>query len=306
MRVNQTLSEDLKVKPLTGEEVIRFKLVNAFRKEVEREGHSVPEVYALSRSCSVVDPYAKGGVRTVVIGNVVSEESRELPDGSMRMFPKLKPVEFIRGFCTLTANDNGTYEYLMRRKDNESNKFRNVMGGKGKKMTFKIVDDKDEIAAIKIQDEMRYEAEKLVREMRDPVKIKALASKLNTHPNKAVHIPSYNPGIGNAGENIEAIKMELISRTKLYAKIVIYSTGDATSMLKVQIAEALNFGVLYFDKDAYYLLGSSIKELHKPDAGEDKLEDLMKFLMSEEGAISYQEFSQALKKALTGTGSVTN
>lgn len=303
MNPNEVLSEKLRVKKIQSEERIVFQLMNAFKKDHGREGNTVPEVYALSKQCSVVDPYAVGGPRSVMIGNVESVMPQELPDGKTLMKPVLKPVEFIRGFCVLNQDKMNTYFYLMRRKDNDSNPFRMIMGGRSKQAVFKLVEDKKEISNQLMLEDLRYEAEKLVRETRDVLKLKAIAEKLNKSPDQRLWITSYRPGVL---EDSQAIKLDLIQRVKTFPKAIIYASGDQQSMLRVQIHEALNFGVLMMENSTYYLIGKDLKELYKPSPDEEKIESLIKYFMSAEGNLAYAEFSKTLKEALKTVGSIVN
>lgn len=310
MNPNSVLSEELRVKKgLTGEETAVFKLVNAFKKEHDRDGNSVPEVYAFSPRITVTDPYFKGPdkkprARQVTIGNVVTWETIDLPDGQSKTRPVTKPVEFVRGFFTCNAQKNETFEYLMRRPDNESNPFRAVMGGKTKAVKFKLVDDKKEISNVLMMEELIYQATVLVREMRDPLKLKALAEKLNKSPDANMHIRAYNSVTGNG--DVSAIKLELIQRVKLYPKAILYAGGEAKDMVKVQVFEGINFGIIIFEAGSYFLLGKELEELFKPEPDKDKVESLIEYFMSEEGKEAYAKFATVLKTALKSVGSIVN
>lgn len=304
MNPNSVLSEKLRVKKLlTGDEKVVFKLINAFKKEIGREGNSVPEVYAFSKMKDVIDPWGgpNGTPKTVVIGNVIANEPFELPDGRMMMKPVCKPVEFIRGFLTLGADRNATLEYVMRRPDCQDNPYWKAMGGKAGGHKFKMVNDKKEINEQLHVEELRWQAETLIRTARDPLVVKAIAEKLNQSQDERLHVLSYAPSVGR--EDFTQIKLELIQKVKLYPKQVIYASGDKKAMTKVEALEAINFGVLSYTDGAYMLIGKkNIEPIFTPGPDEDRVDALIEHLLSEDGRKDYAKVAVELKNALQPVG----
>lgn len=289
---NETLSEELKVQPLKEGEVAWFKLVNAFKKAHDREGVNVPEVYLTSDRQYVRDPFKN---KRVTIGNVISTEDKEGANGQMFTKKITKGVEFLRGITRVRADEFETFQYLMRRKDNESNTYAKAMGGR--KMVFKLVDDKKEISEALMTEDLQFHMQKLIRETKDPLKLKAWAAKLNKSADKSLHIKSYNPASGE--ENTQAIKLELMQVGKINPKAVMYAADDATCKVRIQIMEALNFGVAFFEEGAYWVIKKDKpEELFRPDADAEKLESFVEYCMSEAGKTTYVSINQALKKAL--------
>ncbi len=296
------LSENLRVKetPIKADEAVFFKLINADKIDMSRDDgkgtYLQPEVYQISDRITVTDPYAKGGPRKVVIGNVVGANPVELPDGNTVMKEALKGVQFIRGYAKVSSADWATYCYLMRRPDNDSNPFRKAMGGK--KVLFKKVEEKKEINDLLMLEDMAYQAQKIVRETKDPVKIKSIAAALNKGADQRYHIPSYQPGVR---EDIPAIKLELIQRAKSFPKAVIYASGDEIAKVKIQVMEAMNFGIVIYNEKAFFLVGKEYKQLLQTEPDSDKVDQLVDFFTSEEGGKLYAEFAQLLTKAMSGS-----
>lgn len=301
---NDVLSQELQVKKLLKDnEVAIFVLTNFNKKEVGRDESTCPEVYSFSKKKTVNDPYTgpKNNIaRRVVIGNVISTESVDIPGREPYLKPVTQSVEFVRGYKICNAQQNETYQYLMRRAENESNPYRMMMAieAREKKALFKLTNDKKEISNALILEDIKYAAQKLIRETISATDLKALAHKLNEHPDVRLHVRAYNPPIS---EDLQAIKLDLLQKVPLFAKAIIYASKDPKSQIKVQILESVNAGVLVFDEGAFRLLGSEATELHRPGADEDKTESLMKFFMEggKEGQEAYHEkFVKVLKKAL--------
>lgn len=300
MSPNTVLSEKLQVTPLLKEgESATFILMNAGKKEPGREEPSTPQIWKLAGKHNVTDPYDKFNNQRKTIGNVigtipVTEKGRPKTDsqGQPIMIDEIVGVEFYKGVKTVTAEQNNTYAYLMRRKDNASNPFRVIMGGKTVRAVFKLVDDVKELQDILQMKEINFVAQKLVRESTFS-QLKAIATKMNTSADKKLHISSLESG------EPSAIKLEMIQKAESYAKFVIACSDDQPSRLKVQIYECLKLGLLRFDKETYWLLGKDYVEIHKPAPDKDSVESLMEYFMKDEtGKGKYQSMAEALKKVL--------
>ena len=299
MSPNTVLSEKLHVAPLLKEgESATFILMNAGKKEPGREEPSTPEVWKLAGKHNVTDPYDKFNPRKTignVIGSIqVTEKGKPKADahGQAIMIDEIVGVEFFRGVKTVTADQNSTYAYLMRRKDNKSNPFRVIMGGKSVKEVFKLVDDVKELQDILQMKEINYVAQILVRESTFS-QLKAIATKMNQSADNKLHIRSLEGG------EQSAIKLEMIQKAESYAKFVIACSDDQPSRLKVQIYECLKLGLLRFDKGSYWLLGKDYEQVHTPDADKDSIDSLMQYFMEDaKGQGKYQNMAEALKKIL--------
>lgn len=292
MRPNEVLTKKFQVERTLNEgEVASFMLLNAGKKEPGREEPSRPEVWQLSPKQYVTDP---GDQKRKVIGNVVGTELREGQDGKPYNKDITKGPQFYRGLMHLTADMTDTFHYMMRRKDNESNPFAKLMGGKV--MRFKLVDDKREIVDTLLQEDLRFEAERFVRDQRDPLKLRAIAAALNKSPDPRLHINAYNPP---HEMDAQAIKLQLIQKVKLFPKHVLLAGDDLALKVRIQLMEAMTWGVLIFQQETFFVYSKKeLKEVLKPEALEDKIEALIKYCMSEAGKVDYAEISEALKKAM--------
>lgn len=293
---NDVLSPQLKVKNLLkGDERAVFKLMNMDKVEAGREEKTRPETYTLSHQKTVIDPFAENG-NQIIIGNVTGQERRvDKNSGNAFFIPRTESVKFIHGYLTLTAEKNNTFQYVMRRAENESNPFGKKMAMTSREKTplFKLVNDRNEIKQASLQADLRFQAEKMIRETLKASDLKALAGSLNKSPDNRLHIPSYNPPMV---EDVQAIKYDILQRVPLFAKQIIYASGDTNSRLKVQIMEGLTCGVLTFDEGAFHLLGSDMTELHRPAPDEDKTDSLIAWFLTEKEM--YDKFAKEVKKAL--------
>ena len=299
MTTNQVLSEPLKVAPLKGEEVATFVLLSKSIKEKDREEPSGPKRVKISERQNVTDPYDKNGNSKKTIGNPIGMEpamENGVPkvnaDGTPVMIMKYEKPEFVDGILEVRADENAKFEYLMRRKDNASNPFRPVMGGKRVRQVFKLMEDKKEIQNILQQKEISWVAQKLVRES-SLSDLKAIATKMNESPDTKLHIHSLKSG------DSQSIKLDMIKMSETYPKFLILCSDDKKSKLKVQIYECLSFGILKEDQGTFYLLGKEFQEIHKAAPDKEPVESLMDFFMNDkDGRSKYLDMSEALKKVL--------
>lgn len=291
MQPNEVLAKQYHVPDLKEGEVAQFMLLNAGKLEAGREHPSRPEVYQLSKECIVNNPATSQPVK---IGNVISWESHTGTDGKPWTKAVTKGPQFIRGLLTLTSDQNSTYQYLMRRKDNISNPFAKLMGGRGK-FVFKLADDRKEINDQLLLADLRYEAEKLIRETREPLKLQTIAARLNQSPDKRLHIMSYNPPVSM---NAQAIKLELIQKVSLFAKQILYAGEDQGLKVRIQLMEAMTWGVLLYVNDGFHVyVKKELKLMHTPAEDEEKVASLAEFCMTEKGKVAYAEICNALKTA---------
>ncbi len=156
-------------------------------------------------------------------------------------------------------------------------------------MVYKLVNDKKELVDALLIEDLKFHIQKIIRETKDPVKLKAWAGKLNKSADTTLHIKA---------DDAQGIKYELMQVGKVNPKAVLYAADDATSKVRIQIMEALNFGVLFFAEGAYQTIkGKKAEELFRPGADEEKFESMVEFCMSEAGKPIYVAIAQALKKA---------
>jgi len=209
-----------------------------------------------------------------------------------------KAPQFIKGYCVVKgADEPGLYERMMRSKMCVSNKYRRPMGATGKtKDLYVLVEDKKEINDQLMLTDLRLDAQIMIKQG-DWIKLKAIAEKLNTSPDVRHHIKSYRPG---DTKDLQGMKLELMNVAQMYPKAVIVCSDDAKAILTVQVMEALNFGVLIFDKDAYWIMDTvkGLKKVYQPAPDEDHKESLIAYLMSEKGEKDYVLLGIELEKAL--------
>lgn len=285
------LSEKLRVPPLKDGEKVVFKLCSVGKREHGREEPAAPELYQLSAKEIVTDPFDKAGSQKKVIGTYITDYKQ--------VQNQLKPVYaapvFKKGYLTVGSDDPATYERLLRSKHCVSNKFRKVMG-KGKDL-FMLVEDAKEINDQLLMSDIRFQAEKMVRES-SWATLKAICAALNQSPDQRLHVRSYIPGVRE--NDLQGMKMELITKVQLYPKQVIAASDNDMAKLQVQVYESLTFGILIFEKKSYYLLAKNDMELiHTPAEDKDPMASLIDFLSSEAGAKSYVKIATALKEVLT-------
>jgi hypothetical protein len=286
----QPLSEKLKPRPLGPEEKAVFKLLVVGKREIGRDEPAAPELVQLSPKERVTDPFDERGPIQKTIGTYITDHKQV----QNQLKPVYKAPQFIRGYCTVTADENALYERLMRSKNNISNKFRKAMG-KGRDL-FMLVEDTKEIADQLQLEDLRWMAETEVRTV-EWAALKGIAATLNQSPDSRLHVKSYIPGVK---EDLPGIKLELIQLAKLYPKQVIAASQNLDAKLKVQIFEAMNFGVLIYQDKSYFLIGpKDLVSVHTPDVDKNPVDSLIKHLTSAEGKKSYVLFAQLLNKALT-------
>lgn len=291
------LSEELKPKQLGQDERVVFKLCSIGKKEVGREEPTAPEVYQLSPKESVIDPFVKEGKdykpTKKTIGTYVVEQ--KVISGQFRNI-YFRP-QFIKAYLTVGADQQPLYEFLMRSKKNKSNKFKAAMGGKKTPNIFELVEDSKEIQNQLHIEDLRFQAETIVRSAKW-MALKTIAHTLNQSPDARLHVSSYSAGVKE--DDLQGMKLELIHRAKLYPKQVIVASQDAKATATVEIFEAMNFGVLLFEKGSYALLAEKkgLVVIHTPEKDEDPIESLTAYLMSEKGQVHYMEMATLLKKAL--------
>lgn len=284
------LSKKLQVKPLQGDEKAVFKLLSVGTKEGSRENPSAAEIYQMSAREIVMDPFDEDGAKRKVIATSVI--GTKFQNG--RTVNVYEDPKFIRGYCVVHSDNPEMFERLMRSKHCVSNKFRKAMG-KGKDLFMLVEESKEVVNQLHLAD-LRWMAETIVRQG-DHLLMESIASALNQSPDSKLHINSYNPAINK--RDLQGMKLELINKATTYPKHVISASNDEKAKLKVQIFEAMNFGVLIFENKAYHLISDKdLIEVHKPDADKNPVDSLMEYFMSDEGTKNYVRFSQLLKKAL--------
>lgn len=300
MTTNQVLSKKLQVPALRDNETAVFQLLNAAKKEAGREEPTTPEIFQLSGQQNVSDPYDenKNSRKTIqnVVGMVPATEKGQIKrdtNGAPIMVTKIEGVTFRKGFATVSAAENATYEYLMRRKDNLSNPYRAVMGGKTVAPKFKLVDDKREIQAILQKKELNFIAQRLIRESKFD-ELKAIAVKMNTSPDSKLHIPE------EIINKPQELKLALLQKAETYEKYVINCSSDQPSRVRVQIAEARLMGILMMSGGEWKFLGSD-KGFFTPEPDADPTDSLVEFFMdtkNKKGPESYKTMTDSLKEAL--------
>jgi len=289
------LSKKLKetIPPLKDGEVAIFRLTNAFVKEDSREQPSVREVAQFSGIEQINDPFDEEGLATKKICTFIKDYKQVGTSGQVK--PVYEPVVFIRGEKRVGSDEKAMYEFMMRSKKNAANKFRNLMGAKkGSKAEWTLLGTKELTNAVQI-DELKFQAEKMVRDSNLEV-LKGIATVLNESPDIRLRVKSYNAGVSI---DPQGMKTEIIQLARLYPKQVISASPDEKSKIKVQIYDAMIFGILYFEKKAYYLVDQKdIKELFTPESDIDSVDSLIEYFMSEKGKKDYVRFATSLKTAL--------
>lgn len=296
------MSAGLRPKQLGNDEVVVFKLCSIGKKEFGREEPTAPEVYQLAGKESIMDPFEKRDPKDKdftptkkTIGTYVIEN--KVINGVMKAY--YKQPQFIKGYCTIHQDEQPMYEFLMRSKKNKSNKFKTAEGGKKVKDIFMLVEDAKEIIDQLQVEDLRWEAESIVRKG-DWIRLKSMSNKLNQSPDKRLHITAYQAGVKE--DDLQGMKLELIHKAKVYPKQVIAASDDPEANLLVQIHEAMNFSVLIFENGSYAVLTpkEGLKAIHTPDKDEAPIESLTKYLMSPEGKNDYVLLGSLLTKALKG------
>lgn len=288
------LSKKLQVPPLKDGEVAVFRLTNAFLKDPTREEPSCPEVVQLTGVEQINDPGEEGAARSKKIATVVKEYKAIGKNGQVK--PIYEPLVFIRGEMRISSAEQAKYAFAMRSKKNTSNRFRKLMGAgpKDELNTFYLLGSKETISVMKLAD-MKYYAEKLIREG-SLTTLKEIAVTLNANPDHRFKVHSYIEG---ASVDPEKLKWNLIQLAQQYPRQVVAACPNDEAKLKVQIYDALVYGVLTYEKGSYFLLGDNdMIELHTPESDMDKVDSLIKFFMSDNGKTKYALFAKALKKAL--------
>lgn len=286
------LSKKLQVAPLKDGEVAVFRLTKAFLKDPSREEPTCPEVVQLSGVEQINDPGEEGTNRSKKIATTIKEYKAIGKSGQVK--PVYEPLIFIKGELRISAAEQAKYAFAMRSKKNTSNRFRKLMGASAKDElnTFYLLGSKETVSVMKLAD-MQYYAEKLIREG-TLAELKEIAVTLNANPDQRFKVRSY---IDGATVDSERLKWDLIQLAKAFPRQVVAACPNDEAKLKVQIYDALVYGVLTFEKESYFLLGDNdMIEIHTPESDIDKVDSLIKFFMSDKA--KYTLFARALKKAL--------
>ena len=286
------LSKKLQVSPLKDDEVAVFRLTKAFLKDASREEPSCPEVVQLSGVEQINDPGEEGVARSKKIATVVKEYKALGKNGQVK--PVYESLQFIKGEMRVTSSEQAKYAFAMRSKKNTSNRWRKIMGAgpKDELNTFYLLGTKETVSVMKLAD-MQYYAEKLIREGTLST-LKEIAVTLNANPDQRFKVRSY---INGATPDSDKLKWDLIQLAKSFPRQVVAACPNDEAKLKVQIYDALVYGVLTYEKESYFLLGDNdMIEIHTPESDMDKVDSLIKFFMSEKA--KYALFAKALKKAL--------
>ncbi len=281
------------IPPLKQDEVAVFRLTNAFVKEDTRDEPSVREVAQFSGVEQINDPFEENGPKTKKIGTTILEYKPIGKSGQVK--PIYESPVFIRGELRVGSDKQAMYEFLMRSKKSGANKFRLAMGAKkGTKPEWDLVGTKEITNGIQFE-ELRFQAEKTVRESNLEV-LKGIATVLNASPDPRLRVKSYNAGVS---VDPQGMKVEIIQLARQYPKQVIAASPDELSKIKIQVYDAMIFGILFFEKKSYHLMGENdLIELYTPESDIDSVDSLVKYLASEAGKKNYVKFATALKKAL--------
>lgn len=298
MELNQYLSKQLQVKPLQPGETAKFELLNRYKKEPGREEPSCPDYYGLSEKETIFDPFANDGLgKKVVMKHIVSYEPIDLPSGETKDKPILKKVEFIKGVCEVTSEEHDSYVYLMRSSKNTTNPYRK----KGSRGVYRMVNTKKEIYDALQDEDLSYQAEKLVREA-DWTKKRAIAGKLNQSPDSRFHIS------GDLQTDVTGVTLQLIRTAKKYPKKVILSSDDIPAKTRVYISDAMAFQLLLWNHEistwSLYQPNNKkeqVTELITVDPGQDKVESLINYFKTDDGRKTYSILVTALSKILKAT-----
>ncbi len=303
----ETLSEALLPPALGPDERVVFKLCNVGKKEHGREEPSCPEVWQLTAKERVIDPFHKKDKTSKAIPTpkTISTYVTENKFIGGRMQAVYAAPRFIKGYIAIGADEQGMYTRLMRSRHNKSNKFRKQMAGGGLKCKdiFELVHDVKEITEQLYLDDLRYQAETIVRNA-DQTALFAIAENLNKSLDARTTSKHYRSGDGTNIQRMIAIKHELIQIAKLYPKQLVAASDDDKAKLQVHIYDSLNFGVLIWNGEnrAYWLTGTgtadNIDKIHTPSPDKDKNESLMEYLMSDAGEKHYTLMVNLLMKAL--------
>lgn len=285
------LSDKLMPRPLKGDEKAVFRLVSVGKKEIGRDEPSAPEVIQLSAVEMVMDPYdLEHKNKPKKIGTYIVEHKQV----QNQLKPVYKSPQFIKGYCTVRADENPMYVRLLRSKNCISNKFRKQMG-RGKDL-FELVEDRKEINDQIHLADLRWHAESIVRKG-DWTTLKATSAKLNESPDNRLHVRTFIAGVKE--DDLQGMKLELITKAQLYPKQVIAASGDKEAYLKVQVFEGMNFGVIIFQDGSYHMLGKDdMVNIHTPDKDKDPIDSFVAHLMSAEGKKHYAQFALELSKVM--------
>lgn len=286
------LSKKLHVTPLKDGEVAIFRLTKAFLKDPSREEPSCPEIVQLAGVEQINDPGEEGAARSKKIATTIKEYKALGKNGQVK--PVYEPLVFIKGELRISSSEQAKYAFAMRSKKNTTNRFRKLMGAgpKDEANTFYQVGGKETVSVIKLAD-MQYYAEKMIREG-SLTTLKEIAVVLNANPDPRFKVHSYIEG---ATVDSEKLKWNLIQLAKSFPRQVVSACPNDEAKLKVQIYDALVYGVLTYEKGSYFLLGDSdLVEIHTPESDMDKVDSLIKFFMSDKA--KYAMFAKSLKKAL--------
>ena len=294
MDLNDLFSPSLKVKPLAEGEVVKFRLLNAHKKEKNRDEPSCPELWALPKEASVYD---HGTGVTVTMPSFRTVTVRHNP-GTKEKYeePKLEPIIFVKGEVTIKHDEMPWYIFLTRYNGNVSNPFRK----KGSRKVYEVVRE-DKAVAKSMQDEdLRYGAEKIVREC-NVTDLRAICEKLNKSADARIHVKTRS-------DEFEKMKLILIGITKWNPKAIILASGDAEAKAKIMISDARMFNILDLIEGpagrAWWinpLDNKNMKQVLEVSPDKDSVDELLTFFKTAEGGQVFVQLSSQLKKIFKTT-----
>jgi hypothetical protein len=184
----------------------------------------------------------------------------------------------------------------MRSKKNVDNPFRR----RGAKAVFRCLNSTKQMYEEIQEFDISWAAEELIRRGSWD-EVRAIQNQLNRSPDKRFHVDV-------AEGDLQALKLGMIKIAKAFPKKVIASSGNSEAKNRVYIADGVSFKILLWTQEQstwslYHTKGKpndKLTILTTVDAGQDKVDALMKHFATEEGRKHYIVFTNILKDIYKG------
>ena len=290
-KVNDVVSDRLKVAPLKDGEIAKYRLYAADKDDITRTEESSgkklkhQQVYSCKGNKKIYDPFTKTKVEIL---NIDSFKTEKMPDGSLKQIPVTKRLNFPRtGEIILTDRDQEEYAFIERLNENGSNEFRDTTI----KAWFYRVDVKKQTMLELEKDYLMVDALNWIRDA-DEIEIRTIFKALDADTKKTMSADDY-----------EVLKKAIFNLAKINPILVLKSSTNQEAKMKVQIMEAEKYRVIAFSEGRANQPRSWVYIAKEPiticdlEPGKHKVDGLLAFFMSgKEGKEWYTKIISDLKQ----------
>ena len=290
--VNEILSKELQVKPLTRGEVAVYKVLGAGEEipnMVYDDGTHVrtsPRLGMVGES-TIIDPFDQQRPNKTIT-HALSTRPLRLPDGTIQQEEVIERINFNdSGFLTIGFERMPTYYFLERCNENIDNPHRDL---RRPALFGRVQANQRARKDLDIKYE-EYEALSMVMEGNiDEIKLMA------SHLPEGMKIDLDNP--------IDSIKMDLIRVAEKDPRLLIMASSNKDAKRLIQFRDALKFQILVWDdklREWYLNKPGGLQKICEVDIGVDKYERLLEVTKEKDNIRYYQQLVMLLGKVYKAT-----